>query len=254
MEAEGLFGELPPILRNELLNEFNELSSNFTQGRWRASGLNAGRFCEIAYCVVEGKASGVYPASTQKPNDFPGSCRQLEMKTTLPRGFRFIVTRILCALFEVRNDRNIGHVGGAVDPSFMDASFVMANVKWVLAEFIREFHAVSEKTAQSTVDSISQYTTPAVWSGTDVRRVLNNGLSLDERIILLVASAGGRTTRDELFVWLDHGVKSTFNRRLAELHKRRMIETKAYGRDVQLLPPGAALVAHLGTSEQPLAA
>lgn len=254
MNGSNLFASLPDGLRGELMQEFGELSSNFAQGRWRASGLNAGRFCEIAFCVVKGRASGIYPQVTAKPSDFPGACRQLEAETGLPRSFRFIIPRVLCALYEVRNNRNIGHVGGDVDPSFMDANFVMANVKWVLAEFVREFHSVSERVAQATVDSISQYTSPVVWSDTEVRRVLDTGLSLDERILLLLASAGGRASRADLFRWVDHGARSTFNRRLAELHKCRLVEAKAYEGEVQLLPPGAGAVARIGLVGQQLAA
>jgi hypothetical protein len=136
----------------------------------------------------------------------------------------------------------------------MDANFVMGNVKWILAEFVREFHSVSEKIAQSTVDSISQYASPAVWTDTEVRRVLNTSLGLDERILLLLASAGSRASRDDLFRWLDQGVKSTFNKRIAELHKRRWLEAKAYGRDIQILPPGAAIVAKINIVEQAMAA
>ncbi|MGN6817998.1 MAG: hypothetical protein ACTHJR_04945 [Sphingomonas sp.] len=106
-----------------------------------------------------------------------------------------------------------------------------------------EFHNVSEQITQSTVDSISQYASPAVWSDAEVRRVLNTGISLDKRVILLLASAEGRASQADLFPWLDHGVRSTFNKRLAEFHRKRFIETKAYGADVQLLPPGAEVAA-----------
>lgn len=254
MKPTDLFEALPEMLRNELVNEFDELTSNFSQSRWRASGLNAGRFCEIVYCVLKGHAAGEYPEKTEKPSDFPGACRQLETLTTLPRSFRFIIPRILSSLYEVRNQRNIGHVGGAVDPSFMDASFVAANAKWILAELIRHFHSVSEKVAQSTVDSISQYSSPVVWSDTEVRRVLATGLTLDEKILLLLSSAGGRANRDSLFQWLDHKTRSTFNKRIADLHARRLIEAKAYGRDIQLLPPGAASVAQIGSASEAMAA
>jgi len=254
MKPDDLFNGLPESLRTELLSEFGELVANFSQGRWRASGLNAGRFCEIAYCVIKGRADGNYPPFTEKPKDFPTACRQLEDVKSLPRSFRFIVPRVLCALYEVRNNRNIGHVGGGVDPSFMDGNFVLANVKWILAEFIREFHSLTEKKAQSTVDALSQYSSPLVWSDTEVRRVLHLGLTLEERIILLLASSGGRASRDELFSWLDHGVKSTFNKRLVDLHNRRWIEAKAYGRDVLLLPPGAGAAANIGSSPEKAAA
>ena len=254
MDSERLLPTLPPKLRKELLDEFQELMDNFYQGRWRASGLNAGRFCEVAYCVIKGRSLDQYPDHTTKPSDFRAACKALENLSSLPRSFRYIIPQVLTSLFEVRNNRNIGHVGGEVDPSFMDGSFVVANAKWILAEFIREYHSVSESKAQSFVNALSQYVSPLVWSDENVRRVLDTAMVLEDKILVLLASAGGRASRTEVFRWLDQGSRSTFNRRIMDLHARRFLEAKAYGSDLLLLPAGIARAGTVGVVDLLLAA
>ena len=254
MKQESLLPDLPDALRLELFSEFSELGQNFNEGRWRACGLNAGRFCEVAYCVVQGIANQAHVDKASKPPKFRDACRQLENIGSLPKSFRFILLPLLTALYEVRNTRDIGHVGSDVDPSFMDASVVMANAKWVMAEIIRHSHALPSAKAQSIVDSLSQYSSPLVWSDTDVRRVLDNNLSLDQKILLLLSSAGGRATRSELFDWLDEASKSTFNRRISALHNSRCIEAKAYGSTVQILPPGIQRISEMERGNTAIAA
>jgi hypothetical protein len=249
MEVSQLFPEFPIKLRGELISEFSELVKSFNEGKWRASGLNAGRFCEICYDVIKGHAEGVYPDSTNKPSGLIGKCKALESDVRLPDGLRFIAPRVLTVLFEVRNNRNISHVGGAVDPSFMDASLVLANAKWLMAEFIREFHNMPEAVAQTVVDNISQYAPPAVWADDKVRRVLDNSLVYDEKVVVLLASAGGSAERRDVFRWIDYGTLHYFSKRVAGLHAKREIEAKAYGDTLKLLPPGSQRAAQIFSSK-----
>lgn len=245
MKRSALLPKLPAELRDQLFDEFAELNRNYVEGRWRSVGLNAGRFCEVAYTIVSCSENYEYPASASKPNNFNAACKALENKTGLPRSFRFMIPNVLSTLHELRNQRDIGHVSGEIDPSFMDGSFAIQNIKWVLAELIRVLHQVEPTLAKSVVDQLSQYSAPAVWVNDSVKRVLLTGISLDNKILLLLASSGGQAHRAELYDWLDDIAKSTFNKRIAALHSRRMIEAKAFGSSVQLLPPGNEAIAEI---------
>lgn len=254
MSPELLLPSLPDMLRKELFLEFRELGENFSESRWRATGLNAGRFCEVVYSIVEGLDAEIYPNQASKPKDFRSSCRSLENSAKLPKSFRFVVLPALTTLYEIRSTRNVGHVDSAIDPSFMDGSYVLATAKWVMAELVRHFHTLTTSVAQGVVDTLSQYQSPVVWADQEVKRVLSTHLSLDSKILLLLSAAGGRVTRNELFDWLDEGSRPNFNKRLGFLHTKRMIEAKAFGALVQILPPGHARVASILKSEPRLGA
>src|SRR5947208_3392334 len=112
MLQSQLFGQLPPGLRDELLATFNQITSNFRESRWEPSELNGGKLCEVAYSIIRGYADGVFPASASKPQNMVDACRALEKEKGLPRSLSIQVPRVLIALYEIRNNRGVGHVGG----------------------------------------------------------------------------------------------------------------------------------------------
>lgn len=131
---EQALRSLPDGLRKPLLEEFTNMVNNYMENRWSPSELSGGRFCEIVYTILAGHASGSYSARPSKPQNFVAACRQLENNTGVPRSFQILIPRILPALYEIRNNRGVGHVGGDVDPNFMDATAVVSMASWVVAE------------------------------------------------------------------------------------------------------------------------
>jgi len=59
-----------------------------------------------------------------------------------------LIPRLLPVLYEIRNNRGVGHVGGDVDPNHMDAEAVQAMASWVMAELVRIFHGVKTEEAR----------------------------------------------------------------------------------------------------------
>ena len=185
------FGALPATLRNELLDEYNEISSHFLEGKWKPSELSGGRFCEVVYSVVKGELDGSLPANASKPSDFPGACKKLESHSNrthaATHSLRILIPRVLPGVYDIRNNRNVGHVGGEVDANHMDASYVLATAKWVMAELVRIFHGLTVSQAQDVVEALTDKVVPAIWKmPTGDVRVLNRSLSMRERTLLLL--------------------------------------------------------------------
>ncbi len=218
-----LLAGLPNTLRAELLGEYQQIVTNFYEGRWAPSELSAGRFCEVAYTIIKGRAEGVYPPCGAKPSPFDAKCRALESVTTLERGLRLLAARILPALYEIRNNRDVGHVGGDVSSNQMDATFALGAASWVLAELVRVFHAVSVEAATEAVRQISEVRTPLVWKHGDLRRVLVDGLTLEQQILLLVASSG-ICSEDDLIDWTETSNATYLRKKLRTLHSNRLLE------------------------------
>lgn len=239
-----LLSNLPTGLRTPLIEEYSSIVQNFMEHRWSPSELSGGKFCEIVYTILDGYASGAFAASPTKPRDFVSACRALESKASASRSFQILIPRLLPTLYEIRNNRGVGHAGGDVDPNPMDASAVLAMSSWVMAELVRVFHNVSIKEAQLAADSLVERPMPFVWSDGDVRRVLRTNLKLKDQLMLLVGAATTATTADDLFKWTEYSNRSHFNKVLKELHSARYIELKQTG-DVVLLPPGSDYLAEL---------
>ena len=116
MNPYNVLGSIPSGLRDPLLEEYQDIVQNYAEHRWKPSELSGGRFCEIVFTVLEGYASGNYAARPKKPPDFCRSVSQIgtghECSEKVSRSSS---PRILPAIYEVRNNRGVGHAGGDVD-------------------------------------------------------------------------------------------------------------------------------------------
>src|SRR5216684_233005 len=122
LPPDKLLSTLPAGLRNPLVQEYNSIVQNFMERRWSPSELSGGKFCEVVYTILDGYATGTFAAAPQKPRDFPTACRALESRIAGPRSFQILISRLLPALYEIRNNRGVGHAGGDVNPNHMDAT------------------------------------------------------------------------------------------------------------------------------------
>lgn len=237
---------LPPSLRDELLDAFRAIANNYVERRWEPSELNGGKFCEAVYCVIEGAISGAMPPHATKPSNMVAACRDLEKKPANAslvgdRSLRILIPRTLLAMYEIRNNRNVGHVGGDVNPNFMDATVVYSMASWTLAELVRIFHNISTQEAQALVDSLVERKSPLIWEleDTKMRRVLDPTLSMKDQTLALLHSRPGWTADAELKESVGYSSLSMFRTRILKvLHKARLIEFDAQKNRAQLSPLG----------------
>lgn len=240
----GALGSLPATLRQELLDAFDRIVRNFRERRWEPAELNGGKLCEVAYTILKGYADGTYPAKAKKPRNMVAACQALENESsTLPRSIRIQIPRMLIALYDIRNTRGVGHVGGDVDPNHMDAVCVLHMAKWVMAELVRVLHDVSTEEATAIVDGLADRETPLVWAVNGKKRVLGTGLTMRQKTLILLHAANGPVAEANLVSWIEHSNSTVFRRDvLRKAHKDRMIEYDAEARTAEISPLGIAHV------------
>jgi hypothetical protein len=243
VKPEQALGNLPDTLRQELLDAFNNIVTNFRENKWEPSELNGGKLCEIVYCILKGYTDGVYPTHSSKPSNMVDDCRALEqVGSSFPRSVRIQIPRMLIALYEVRNNRGVGHVGGEVDPNHMDASVVLNMSKWILAELVRIFHNLDTQAASDVVELLTERELPVIWQVNGKKRVLKLGLSMKEKTLLLLYS---EPSLDEatLVNWIEHTNTSVYRRDvLNKGHRARLWEYDKSTRTVTLSPLGSDFV------------
>jgi hypothetical protein len=242
LNAESALGAIPATLRQELLDEFEKITRNYREGRWESTELDGGRLCEIIYTILKGHVDGAYPAKASKPSRFKDACEQLANAdgNRYPESVRMAMPRVLIALYDVRNRRGVGHVGGDVNPNHMDSALVLSMAKWLMAELVRLFHQTDVATSTTVVEALVDRTVPIVWEVDGLKRVLDVSLKLaDQTRILLYSSPQGLTDR-QLAEYLEQKRMANYRRVLEPLHKGRMIEWSQATGLVKLSPKGVA--------------
>lgn len=231
---------IPSGLRSPLVSEFTELLAEYRAGRWEAVGLKAGKLCEIVHSILAGHVAGSFAGAPSKPRNMLDACVALEKApSTFSRSVRIQIPRLLIAVYELRNNRAIGHVGGDVDPNHMDAELFLRSAKWILAELIRVFGNVSIQEAGRLIETITERIIPIVWEGLDVKRVLNPSLSAAQKALVLLYSSADGATAKQLANWMDYSNLSRLrNEVLADLHSKALIHFDLRSDRVQILPTG----------------
>jgi hypothetical protein len=247
MKTEEVLGHLPETLREELVDEFNKIVTNYREGKWEPSEMAIGKMCEIVYSILRGHVDGSFPARSSKPNDMVTACRAFEQAgPSFPRTVRIQIPRILVALYEVRNNRGVGHVGGDVNPNHMDATFVLYSSKWLMAELVRLFHSVDTATATEAVEVLVEREVPIIWKVNGKKRVLDGSLSMKEKTLLLLYSEPRSVTEAKLVEWTEHSNVAVYRRDvLVKFHKDKKEKLWEYDkrtREITLSPIGTKYV------------
>lgn len=220
-----------------MLDAFQQVVKNYAEHRWEPAELNGGKLCEAAYTILVGYFSGAYAARSAKPTNIVDACKKLESETG-PRAARIQIPRMILALYEIRNNRGVGHAGGDVDPNHMDATTVVYMSKWIVAELVRLLHGLSTDEASDLVDALVEREVSLVWKSGDKRRVLTPGLTLRKQTLLLLAGVTDAKVAD-LVSWLEQKRPSDYRKNvLVPMHQSRLIEFDGQTTSVMLLPPG----------------
>jgi len=219
-------------LRDPLFAAYNEIVRNYYEERWEPSELNGGKLCEIIYCIIDSttSATAAYPAGPRKPTSLVDACRVIEQRPidanrVGDRSLRILIPRALVYLYEIRNNRNVGHVGGDVNPNYSDATAVCTCASWLMAELIRIYHGVPLSEAQGWVDSIVERKIPLVWECEGIKRVLDPKMKYADQVLVLLYSSVQWVAEDKLREWIGDNNKTRFrDRYLVPLHDERLLE------------------------------
>jgi len=241
---EALFGPLSAGLRDSLLKALNEIVRNFREGRWEPASLNGGKLCEAAYTVVRGFADGSYPDKPTKPANMVDACKDLERAgAQVPRSVRIQIPRMIVALYEIRNNRGVGHAGGDIDPNRMDAMVVISMAKWIVADLIRLLYKTDTDTATKAVESLCDRTVPIVWTVGEHKKVLNPSLTMKEKMLILLYSEAGPVAESALCGWVEYSNATVFRLEVIRpAHKAQLVHYDTRNRTVQVTPLGIKFV------------
>lgn len=243
-DLETSLNAIPDQLRAPLTKEFMEALAGYQVGDWEKVGTKAGKFCEIAFTICRGYATGSYAQAPAKPRNMFQACQQLEQyNKSKGRSLCIQVPRILIGLYELRNNRAIGHVSGEVNPNHMDAELFLRGMKWIVGEFVRFFSKLSEDESRAVVEAVTVRTHASIWNEGGVRRVLDPSKSAREEMLILAYAENRPVSVSDLLKWSEYSNASRLRATVLKmLHGDALIHFDAERDTVQILPPGQKYV------------
>jgi hypothetical protein len=231
-------------LANAILIEYDELTRRFDLRDFQPSELNGGRFAEAAFRICQQVCTS---GSTAIGRTLPGVDQLLRtLEQTPSKGiddtFRLHIPRTLRLIYDLRNKRDVAHLGAGVSPNYADAALVLNCASWVLAEVVRVSHKCDVQTAQVIVDNLAERRTSLIWEENEVIRVLRPGLPYRDQVLLILHHLQPNWVDDhKLFKWVEYSTLTAFRKNvLTKLHKDAEIFYK--DQTAKILPPGNTYV------------
>lgn len=197
-------------LLDKLFESYQLVSEYYYLGRHRPACFEGGRFAEVALRMLQQVTTATYtPLGRSIPN-FRSEVLRFESadKNKFPDSIRFHIPRTLQVIYDIRNKRDVGHVGGDVDANFSDATLSVVSCSWVMTEFLRVYYTSDLKTAQELVNSLVKIRIPLIQDFSGFLKILKPSLSLPNKILafLYYRSSEGATVQ-EFDEWLSHRVR-----------------------------------------------
>jgi hypothetical protein len=214
--AAGLKAHFPDKLVDEFLSAYQEAKRNFFLGGLRLSAVEGGRFCEAAMRMLE-------YATTNKFTELGrmiASDKLIETlsnypKSQIPESIRVHIPRAIRVVYDIRNKRDAAHLADDIDPNLQDATLVVSNLDWILAEFIRLYHKISANEATKIIDGLVTRKVPAIEDFDGFLKVLNPNLRVSGYVLVLLYERGSAgATFAELEKWVRPSMRSNLRRTL----------------------------------------
>lgn len=177
--------DVPDPVREALEQEFAELSQRFLRQDWGPARLHGGRFAEGVFRYLEWKQTGKSPAVSSQLRR-QQIVQAVEQDTSLDPGLRFHVRRCAELLMDVRNKRDVAHLGEKLNVNEMDSQLVLRLAAWTLSEIIRVENQMPAEEIQRLIDRFSVTHHPLVEDIDGDLVLLEKGYSAAERVLIVL--------------------------------------------------------------------
>lgn len=240
--VKSLSSNLPLDIVNHMVDEYLEIKRRFYLRQYRPSELNGGRFGECIARLIQHLNTGSYTPFGAYLGNTDSILNAISNNTTQSETFRFLVPRLTRVLLDMRNKRNVAHVGGEVDPNYSDSVFVCHAADWIMTEVVRYFYSCSSEEARRIVANINEVRIPIVTEVDGFVRVQSTSLDArDKTLVVLYYKQPSKVADTDLAKWIMYANLSRYkNDILSKLHAEALTHY-ADGR-CTLLPKGIAYV------------
>jgi hypothetical protein len=185
---ENLEGGIPSELVENILDNFFEMKTMFFRHEYRETALYGGRYAEGVFRIIQYLLDGSYtPIGVSLPN-FHSS---LVKFTNYPKennhdSIRISIPKSLDVLYDIRNKRDVGHLGGDISENYIDSVLSLSLASWILCELLRIFYFGDVNKAQKLVNNLIIIDIPLIQDFNGFLRVLEPKMPLREKILSLV--------------------------------------------------------------------
>lgn len=213
---------IPSALVDQLLESFAEAKRRFYRGDLRPSEIEGARFSEAMFRILEWSTTGTFtPLGTTLPRVDRLMDRLANTKAS--DSVRLHIPRTLRLIYDIRNKRDVAHLGDGIDPNEQDATLVVRNMEWALAELVRLHHSVPANEAHNIIQDLVSKEIPLIQVFDGYPRVLRTLKASEHFLLLLYWRGADGAVQGELRTWARPPMRANMLRTLRTLDERHLI-------------------------------
>ncbi|BCO56995.1 hypothetical protein [Mycobacterium intracellulare] len=243
--AGFLAAGIPADLVTDVIEAYEEAKTRFHRRDYRPSSVEGARFSEAVFRILQWATSGSYApigGSGGLP-PIPQLIQQLQNATGVDDSVRIHIPRTLQAVYDIRNRRNVAHLGN-IAIGLQDSGLVVHILDWVMTELVRLYHNVPAAEAQEIIEDIVKKEVPAIQVIDGFPRLLKDVPGTDHILLLLYREGAGGVDKTVLRGWIPQAAQRYFTRNLGRLDQRHCIHQS--GERIFLTDVGIAEVENKG--------
>lgn len=214
----------PTELVESLLTSYENALAEYKKEHWQYFGNEIGQFVEVARRMIEYQLDNRYTPLANKLANFNERILTAweNYDSKFSEVYRIVIPRCLYSMYCLRNKRGMIHKSH-IDPNRMDATVLLSNMKWVLAEIFRQVSTMSFEETEEIVNSIICKESSVVWDTGNCLRILDTKMSCKNKVLCLLYMKNGQSDTD-LQKSIEYKNTTEFKRVLRTLHKEKLIE------------------------------
>lgn len=213
---------IPTELVDELVEAFAEAKRRFYRDDLRPSEIEGARFSEAVLRILQWATAQKYTALGKTLPSVDTMMSTL-VNAQANDSIRMHIPRTLRLIYDVRNKRDVAHLGDGIEPNQQDATLVVRNMEWVLAELIRLYNNVSAKEAHGIIVDLVSKDVPLIQVFDGCPRVLKPLKASDHFLVLLYWRGAEGATFEELHAWARAPMRANLRRTLKALDDKDLI-------------------------------
>lgn len=141
------------FLAEQLINSYINMQQRYYDGDWKPAELDGGQFCEAVARALYQVDSGIV-RNDLLSGDISNFLKSKKESHILEEKDRVHFCRVLETTYKFRNDRGVAHISPFHDANLLDATLIIATVKWMFGEFLRLAWKKDRNEAVAIIESI----------------------------------------------------------------------------------------------------
>ncbi len=229
---------IDPNLAQQLVDSYINMQQRYYAGDWKFAELDGGQFCEAVARALYQIDSGIV-RNDLLPGDLSNLLQSKKAPHNLGEKDRIHFCKVLQTTYKFRNDRGVAHISPTHDANFMDATLVIAMVKWMFGEFLRLAWKKDRNEAVAIIEAIVQLEHPLIHELDGQPLVLTNLLTAPEEVLMLLQhSQNSSYTTGELKQFIQKD-QSTVSKAISRLKTNK---------EVRITNAGEVVITPIGTN------